>query len=74
MTNCNVGSRKRQNIRDNLFVRNAIANASNHNPKESTDINLYDVVYCFDSLWLNKCMNNLYDAETTNKNLVLLYK
>ena len=40
LTNCNVGSRKRRNIRDNLFVVNAIANASKQNPKEATDLNV----------------------------------
>ena len=33
LTNFSVGSRKRRNIRDNLFVINAIANASKNNPK-----------------------------------------
>ena len=74
LTNCNVGSRKQQNIRDNLFVINAIANASKHNPKESTDINVYDVVKCFDSLWLDECMNDLYEAGLKNEKLVLLYE
>ena len=48
LTDCNVGSRKGRNIRDNLFVINAIANASKHNTKEATDINVYDVMKCFD--------------------------
>ena len=38
LTNCNVGSRKRRNIRDNLFVINAITNASKQNPKEAIDM------------------------------------
>ena len=73
LTNCNVGSRKRRNIRDNLFVINAIANASKHNPKEATDLNVYDVIKCFDSLWLEECINDLYDAGLKNDKLVLLY-
>ena len=73
LTNFNVGSRKRRNIRDNLFVINAIANASKHNPKEATDINVYDVIKCFDSLWLEECINDLYDAGLKNNKLVLLY-
>ena len=50
LTNCNVGSRKRRNIRDNLFVINAITNSCKQNPEEPTDINVYDVFKCFDSL------------------------
>ena len=74
LTNCNVGSRKRRNIRDNLFVINAITNASKKNPKEAIDINVYDVIKCFDSLWLAECINDLYDAGLKNDKLVLLYK
>ena len=74
LTNCNVGSRKRRNIRDNLFVINAITNASKQNPKEAIDINVYDVIKCFDSLWLSECINDLYDAGLQNDKLVLLYK
>ena len=51
LTNCNVGSRKRGNIQDNLFVINAITNASKQNPKEAFYIKVYDIIKCFDSLW-----------------------
>ena len=74
LTNCNVGSRKRRNIRDNLFVMNAIANCSKKNTKEAVDINVYDVIKCFDSLWLSECLNDLYDAGLDNDKLVLLQK
>ena len=73
LTNCNVGSRKRRNIRDNLFVINAITNSSKQN-KEATDINIYDVFKCFDSLWLSECVNDLYETGLTNDKLVLLYE
>ena len=72
-TNCNVGSRKRRNIRDNLFVINAITNSSKQN-KEATDINIYDIIKCFDSLWLSECVNDLYESGLTNDKLVLLYE
>ena len=74
LTNCNVGSRKRRNIRDNLFVINAITNSSKQNINEATDINVYDVMKCFDSLWLSECINDLYETGLTNDKLVLLYE
>ena len=74
LTNCNVGSRKRRNIRDNLFVINAITNSSRQNISEDTDINVYDVMKCFDSLWLSECINDLYETGLTNDKLVLLYE
>ena len=73
LTHCNVGSRKRRNIRDNLFVINAISNSCKQNPNEPTDINVYDVFKCFDSLWLSECINDLYDTGLTNDKLVLIY-
>ena len=72
LTNCNVGSRKRRNIRDNLYVINAITNSSKKNKDESTDINVYDVIKCFDSSWLSECINDLYESGLKNDKLVLL--
>ena len=74
LTNCNEGSRKRRSIRDNLFVINAITNSSRQNISEDTDINVYDVMKCFDSLWLSECINDLYETGLTNDKLVLLYE
>ena len=43
LTNCNIGSRKRRIIQDNLFLINAITIGSKQNPKEAIDINVYNV-------------------------------
>ena len=67
----NVGSRKRRNVRDNLFVLNAIANESKQT-KESVDIDIYDAYKCFDGLWLKECINDLYEAGLRNDKLPLL--
>ena len=37
LTDCNVGGRKERNIRDNIFVINAITNAIRKNKKEDVD-------------------------------------
>ena len=39
-------------IRDNIFVINAITNAVNKNKNEAMDFQVYDVEKCFDKLWL----------------------
>ena len=52
LTDCNVGARKERNIRDNIFVTNAITNAVNKNKNEAMDFQVYDVEKCFDKLWL----------------------
>ena len=73
LTNCNVGSRKGRNVRDNLFVIGAIMNESKQNPEEATDIGVYDIYKCFDSLWLKECINDLYESGLTNDKLNLIY-
>ena len=73
LTDCNVGSRKRRNIRDNLFVINAIMNSSKRGSDEPCDICVYDVRKCFDSLWLSECVNDLYESGLQNDKLCLLY-
>jgi hypothetical protein len=73
LTDCNVGSRKGRNIRDNLFVLNAILNSVNNGKEDSCEIVVYDVEKCFDSLWSDECINDLYDAGVTDDKLVLLY-
>ena len=45
MTDCNVGSRKKRIIRDNLFVMNAIMNSSKKGIDSPCDICVYDVIF-----------------------------
>ena len=61
LTDANVGARKNRNIRDNIFVLNAIMNSIKENEK-ALDFQVYDIEKCFDSLWLQKVINCLYDA------------
>ena len=53
---------------------NGIAICSKKNTKEAVDVNVYDVIKCFDSLWLSECLNDLYDAGLDNDKCVLLQK
>ena len=73
LTDCNVGSRKKRNIRDNLLVMNAIMNLSKKGIDKPCDICVYDIYKCFDSLWLEECNNDLFEAGLTNDKLCLLY-
>ena len=43
LTDCNVGNRKKRNIRDNLFVLNAIVNETNRKHVEAVDVVVTDV-------------------------------
>ena len=73
LSDSNVGSRKARNIRDNIFVINAITNSVKKGSANPIDIHLYDVETCFDSLWLQECINDVYEAGLQNDKLPLLF-
>ena len=73
LTDCNVGARQERNIRDNIFVINAIMNSIKKNKDESIDFQVYDVEKCFDTLWLHEVINCLYEAGLKNDKLPLLF-
>ena len=50
LSDSNVGCRKGRNIRDNLFVLNAVINSVKGQPNEALDIGVYDVKKCFDTM------------------------
>ena len=60
LSDCNVGGRKGRNVRDNIFVLNAIMNSISKGIKEPHDVQVYDLIQCFDSMWLKECINSLY--------------
>ena len=51
LTDSNVGGRKGRNIRDNIFLLNAIINSIKKGSAEACDITVNDVEKCFDALW-----------------------
>ena len=51
LTDCNVGARQNRNIRDNIFVLNAVMHDAINGIKEAIDIVIYDVEKFFDALW-----------------------
>ena len=73
LTDCNVGGRRGRNIRDNLFVLNAITNNVNKGSCESCDIAAYYAEKCFDALWAQECVNDLWDAGCRDDKLALLH-
>ena len=73
ISDCNVGGRSGRNVRDNIFVLNAILNSISKRSKEAHDLQVYDAEKCFDSLWLQECINSLFEANFKNDKLSLLY-
>ena len=73
LTDSNVGARKERNIRDNIFVINAITNEAVKKKKEGIDIQIFDAYKCFDKLWTKECFNDIYECGFTNDKLPLLF-
>ena len=73
LSDANAGARKRRNIRDNLFVVNAVMNSIKRGNEEAVDICAYDAEKCFDSLWTYECINDLYESGLQNDKLAVLY-
>ena len=73
MSDSNVGGRKRKNIRNHLFIVNGIINESIRNG-EDVDLEILDYKQCFDSMWLDETVNDLYETGLKNDNLNLIYK
>ena len=73
ITDGNVGGRKDRSVRDNIFVISAVINSVKHGGSKPIQIQVMDVEKCFDKLWLQSCINSLYEAGITNDYLNLLY-
>ena len=71
MSDSNVGGRKHRNIRDNLFVLYAMINDANRK-KKSINLQFFDISKCFDAMWAEDTMNDLYDAGVTDDNFSLI--
>ena len=73
LSDSNVGARKSRNIRDNLFVLNAICNSVINGKEEPIDVQIFDVMKCFDALWMEECVNDVFEAGFTNDKLPLIF-
>ena len=74
LTDSNVGARKGRNIRDNIFVINAVLNNVAKRSLKDIDIGIYDAEKCFDELWAQECFNDIVEHGFKNDKLPLLYK
>ena len=74
MSDSNIGARKEKNIRNHLFIINGIINETIKTKNKSVDIEIPDYRQCFDSMWLEEVVNDLYEAGINNDNLALIYE
>ena len=74
MSDSQIGARKGKNIRNHLWiVHGIISDALSSKSKKPIDIQIYDYKQCFDSLWLQDCMNDFYSAGLQDDKFSLLY-
>ena len=74
MSDSQVGARRNKNIRNHTWVLNGVINEvlkSKNNPP--LDVQIVDVKQCFDGLWPEECMNDLFQYGIKNYALPLLY-
>ena len=66
------GGMKGKGVVDNLFILRGIIDHANYLGKELW-LTFYDIEKCFDSLWLEDCINPLWDLGVKNDVLCLIY-
>ena len=73
MSDCQVGGRKKRSISNHIFVVNAILNSVKQKESDPIDLQIFDVEKCFDSLWLEQCCNDQWEAGIIDDKLALIY-
>ena len=62
MSDSNIGSRKRRNAKDHLFIIHGVINSVIRGKEDPIDLQIYDLEKAFDALWLEDCLNDLLIA------------
>ena len=67
MSDSQIGSRKEKNIRNHIWVVNSIlCDVLSTKKKKTIDLLIYDYKQCFDGLWLEECLNDMYTGGLNN--------
>ena len=77
MSASNIGARKKRNIKNHLFIIYGIINSVINGKEDPIDLQIYDIEKCFDALWLDDCLNDIYDTvseDNHNDKLALIYE
>ena len=57
-----------------IFMINGVINEALNDKTKDVDIQIVDYKQCFDSMWLEEVINDMYETGVKDDNLVLLYK
>ena len=73
MTDSNIGGRKNRRIQDHLFIVNGILyDVTRRQKKKPISICVYDCRQCFDSMWQEEVLNDIFEAGVKDDHLALL--
>ena len=74
MSDSQVGGRKGRNVRNHIWVLNGIiCDVLSTKKKTPIDIQIFDYKQCFDSLWLQECMSDIYTSGIRDDKVALLF-
>ena len=59
---------------NHIFVLNSVINDVLQNRKKPIDIEILDYKQCFDSMWMEECLNDLWEAGIQDDHLALIYE
>ena len=75
MSDLNVGARRKKNIRNPIFVINGIIyDVLSSKKKKAIDIQIMDYKQCFDYMWIEETMNDMFEAGVVDDQLALIYE
>ena len=75
MSDSNIGARKGRSVRNHIFIINGIIHdVLSKKGANPIDIEITDFRQCFDTLWLEEVMNDLFEAGIDDNNLALVYE
>ena len=62
MSDSNIGGRRKMNIKNHLFIIYGVMNSVVWGEDDPIDLQIYDLLKCFDALWLEECMIDMVDS------------
>ena len=75
MSDSNIRARKGKSVRKHIFIVNGVIHDVLANKKATPlDVEVVDFKQCFDTLWLEECMNDLFEAGIDDDNLAMIYE
>ena len=74
MSDAQVGGRKGRSVRNHIWVLNGvICDVLSRKKNTPVDLQIFDYKQCFDSLWLEECMNDMFKGGIQDDKFTLLY-